>query len=78
MEGNLTAIRILKELQEAEREATEDEKAALVRYVGWGAFAQKLFDANRFSPHAAAWKAERDALADLVTAEEWAAARASS
>ncbi len=78
MEGNLAAIRILKELQGAEREATEEEKAALVRYVGWGAFAQKLFDANRFSPHAAAWKAERDALADLVTAEEWAAARAST
>ncbi len=78
VEGNLTAIRILKEPQEAEREATEEEKAALVRYVGWGAFAQQLFDANRFSPLAAAWKAERDALADLVTAEEWAAARAST
>ena len=46
--------------------------------MGWGAFAQKLFDANRFSPHAAAWKTERDALADLLTAEEWAAARAST
>ncbi len=33
---NIAAIRLLKTLEAENREATEDEKPALARYVGWG------------------------------------------
>jgi hypothetical protein len=33
---NIAAIRLLKALEAENREATEDEKSALARYVGWG------------------------------------------
>ena len=34
---NIAAIRLLKALEAETRDATEDEKAVLARYVGWGA-----------------------------------------
>jgi N12 class adenine-specific DNA methylase len=35
-EGNLAAIRLLKDIEAAGRPATTDEQAALAKYVGWG------------------------------------------
>jgi N12 class adenine-specific DNA methylase len=70
---NIEAIRTLKKILEEKREATPDEKKTLVRYVGWGAFAQDVF-----AKHKPEWQKERAALADLLTAEEFASARAST
>ncbi len=36
--ANIAAIRLLKELEGARRNATEDEKRVLSQYTGWGAF----------------------------------------
>lgn len=76
--ANIEAIRTLKLLAEEQREATEAERRVLVKYVGWGAFAQAMFDPNPNSRNASIWKAERQALADLITTDEWEAARAST
>ena len=76
--ANIAAIRILKALTDENRSATGDEKAALVRYVGWGAFAQAIFDKSSASRNAHTWVAERQELANLLTTEEWEAARAST
>lgn len=71
--ANIEAIRTLKTIEEEKREATDDEKRVLVRYVGWGAFAQDVF-----AEHKAEWSAERAALKDALTADEYKAARAST
>ena len=78
MRANIEAVRVLKLIEEEGREATAEEKKLLVKYVGWGAFAQALFDANPHSRNAETWKAERQALADLLTTDEWESARAST
>lgn len=70
---NIEAIRTLKTILDEKRQATPDEKKVLVRYVGWGAFAQDVF-----AKHKPEWQKERAALADLLTAEEFASARAST
>ena len=72
--ANIEAIRVLKRIEEEKRPATADEKRALVKYVGWGAFAQPIFDPR---PRAE-WKDERAAVFDLLTPEEIAAARKST
>lgn len=71
--ANIEAIRTVKRLAEENRPATPEEKKALVRYVGWGAFAQDVF-----ADHKDEWKTERAQLADLLSAEEYEAARAST
>ncbi len=76
--ANIEAIRILKAIEEDERHPTDAEKQAIVRYVGWGAFAQALFDKNPNSANARTWAAERKELADLLTTEELDSARAST
>jgi len=77
--ANIAAIRLLKELQEQpERKPTAEEKAILVKYVGWGAFAQAVFDDNRYSDNAKKWAKERQEITDLLTADEYNAAKAST
>ena len=49
-----------------------------MRYVGWGAFAQAMFDKNPNTANAQSWRRERQELADLITSDEWEAARAST
>jgi N12 class adenine-specific DNA methylase/predicted kinase len=71
--GNIAALRVLKEIEEAGREATEDEKKTLVKYVGWGAFAQDVF-----RTHKPEWARERAQLADLLSPEEMRSAREST
>lgn len=71
--ANLDAIKILKLIEDEARDATPGEKAALVKYVGWGAFAQDMF-----SPHKREWKEERDTLRSLVSEEEYDAAKGST
>lgn len=70
--ANIEAIRIVKRLDEEKRPATAEEKRALVKYTGWGAFAQELFQDYKRE-----WEPERRQLQDLLTEDEYAAARKS-
>lgn len=58
---NIQALRILHQLEKENRSPAEEEKKALVRYVGWGGLAN-AFDASKQD-----WKAEYQALRQLVT-----------
>lgn len=71
--ANIEAIRVLKSLEG--RPATPEEKAKLVKYVGWGAFAQDLFQAHGAKE---GWAQERKDLQNLLDTKEWEAARAST
>ena len=66
---NLDAIRLLKELEEKSRGATEEEQQVLSRYVGWGGLSQ-VFDEENI-----AWENERKELQELLTPEEYREAR---
>jgi N12 class adenine-specific DNA methylase len=69
--ANLAAIRILRRLQSENRPANNEEKSALVRYVGWGGIPQI------FSP-ASDWQSENEQLSALLSEDEFRAARAST
>jgi N12 class adenine-specific DNA methylase/predicted O-methyltransferase YrrM len=69
--ANLTAIRLLRQLEADNRAASPEEKSVLVRYVGWGGLAQI------FSP-ATDWQKENIELSRLLSDEEFRAARAST
>ena len=72
-QANLAAIRALKTIEAENRPATPEEKAALVKYSGWGAMP------NAFAPQPPPdWQAVADELKDLLSAEEYASARAST
>ena len=72
-QANLAAIRTLKAIEAEDREATPAEKAALVKYTGWGAMP------NAFAPHPSReWQSVADELSELLTADEYASARAST
>lgn len=66
--ANLEAIRIVKECQLQGREATEEEKAALSKYVGWGGLK------NVFAVNDPKWAKEQKQLKSLLTEEEYEAA----
>lgn len=72
--ANLRAIELAKEIVADGRQATPEEKRELVKYTGWGAFAQPMFAAGRGSE----LTAERQKLAALLTKEEYEAARQST
>ena len=44
LEDNFDAIELIKELETDNREPTDEEKAVLARFVGWGAFGQAFQD----------------------------------
>ena len=68
---NIRAIRILKTLEQEERNATKEEQEILAGYVGWGGLP------NAFNSKRPEWKKEYQELKELLTAEEYAQARAS-
>ena len=68
---NIAAIQLLKELELAQRPATPQEQAVLVRYSGWGVAA----DIFTTKPD---WTELREVLEATLTEEEFAAARAST
>ncbi|MGM9623835.1 MAG: LPD25 domain-containing protein, partial [Butyricicoccus porcorum] len=70
--NNVAAIALLKHLEAENRPATSEEQMVLARYTGWGAIPQ-AFDAANTS-----WSAEYAALKELLTDEEYRAARAST
>lgn len=69
---NVEAIRLLKQLEKEERQATPEEQHVLAGYVGWGGLA------NAFHPTAAGWENEFAELKQLLDEEEFAAARNST
>ena len=70
---NFAAIELVRKLDAEGRAATDEEKRALVKYVGWGGIPQV------FAWHAATdWEGEREKLNALLTPEEYEAARAST
>ena len=71
-QANVKAIRLLKELEAAGQQASPEQQEVLSRYVGWGG----LSDA--FDPEKPAWALEYAQLKELLTPEEYAAARSST
>ena len=71
-QANVNAIRLLKELESAGQQASPEQQEILSRYVGWGG----LPDA--FDPEKLAWASEYTQLKELLTPEEYAAARNST
>jgi N12 class adenine-specific DNA methylase len=69
---NLTAIQTLRALETESRPATTEEKAILVKYVGWGAMPQVFDDRNR------EWAKERAALNKALTEGEVEHARSTT
>ncbi|HLX69418.1 MAG TPA: hypothetical protein VKV04_07310 [Verrucomicrobiae bacterium] len=69
---NLKAIRLLRALETEARPATSEEKAVLVKYVGWGAMPQVFDERNR------EWSRERAALQSQLTEKEFEFARSTT
>jgi len=69
---NLKAIEILRALDAEDRPASPDEKALLVKYVGWGAMPQ-VFDVDSTS-----WHNEQIRLSEILSDEEHRSARATT
>src|SRR6266571_6236585 len=67
--ANIAAIRLVKTLEAEDRDATDEEKAVLVRYAGWGALAQVFEYAGRRRPE---WNDAATELRQLLTEEEYA------
>jgi N12 class adenine-specific DNA methylase len=70
---NVAAIELVHRLDAEGREAIEDEKRILVRYVGWGGIPQVFAEQG-----AGEWDSERTRLKELLTPEEYNFARAST
>ena len=71
-QANVNAIRLLKELEAAGQQASPEQQEVLSRYVGWGGLA------DAFDPEKPAWALEYAQLKELLTPEEYAAARSST
>ena len=71
-QANVAAIKLLKYLEETTGQATPAQQEVLSRYVGWGGVA------DAFDPDKLAWAAEYAELKELLTQEEYEAARAST
>ncbi|MCR0367745.1 helicase SNF2, partial [[Clostridium] innocuum] len=71
-QANVNAIRLLKELEAARQQASPEQQEVLSRYVGWGGLS------DTFDPEKPAWALEYAQLKELLTPEEYAAARSST
>ena len=69
--NNIEAIKLVNRLINSQKEATADEKKVLAKYVGWGGLAQA------FDEHNLAWQNEYKELKDVLSVEEYAAAKGS-
>ena len=70
--ANVMAIRVLKKCESENRYASPEEQEILSNYVGWGGLPD-AFDESK-----ASWSDEYQELKDLLTREEYAAAREST
>ncbi len=71
-QANISAIRLLKQLEAVGLQASPEQQEVLSRYVGWGGLA------DAFDPDKENWRAEYAELKELLTPEEYEAARAST
>ena len=71
-QANVEAIKLLKYLEETTGQATPEQQQVLSRYVGWGGLA------DAFDPGKESWSKEYAQLKELLTPEEYAAARGST
>ena len=71
-QANVAAIKLLKYLEETTGQATPAQQEVLSRYVGWGGVPEA------FDPSKTAWAKEYAELKELLTPEEYAAARTST
>ena len=71
-QANVEAIKLLKYLEETTGQATPEQQKILSRYVGWGGLA------DAFDPDKESWSKEYAQLKELLTQEEYAAARGST
>ncbi len=69
---NVEAIRLLKKLEAENRLATEEEQIVLAKYVGFGGLSAAFNEGNN------AWANEFKELSDLLSPEEYTAAREST
>ena len=69
---NIKAIATLKQIEQENRHATLEEQHLLSQYVGWGGIP------DAFDPEKPAWAVEYSELKELLTPEEYAAARGST
>ena len=69
---NYAAISVLKECQNENRFATPEEQIILSKYVGWGGIPEA------FDERAGSWQSEYTLLKNILTPEEYAAAREST
>jgi N12 class adenine-specific DNA methylase/adenine-specific DNA methylase len=73
---NVAAIRLLKQLEAENRQATRAEQAVLAKYVGWGGIPQAFYrDNNEVSK---GWEKEAAELKEVLTAAELDSAAAST
>ena len=71
-QANVEAIKLLKYLEKTTGQATPEQQQVLSRYVGWGGLA------DAFDPDKESWSKEYAQLKELLTLEEYAAARGST
>ena len=71
-QANINAIRLLKHLEAEGLQASPEQQEVLSRYVGWGGLTD-AFDESKQN-----WAAEFRELRDVLTPEEYTAARAST
>ena len=69
---NISAIKLLKQIETENRLATSEEQAILSKFTGWGEIPE-AFDRNK-----ASWSEEYNELKTLLTNDEYEAARAST
>ena len=70
--ANIAAIKLLKELEDEERLATEAEQQVLSKYVGWGGLSEAFDERNK------SWEKEYTQLKELLTEDEYESAREST
>ena len=71
-QANINAIQLLKELESTNQQASPEQQEILSHYVGWGGLPEA------FDPSKENWSREYNQLKELLTPEEYTAARAST
>ena len=67
--NNIAAIKVLQQLENEKRYATNEEQIILSKYVGWGGLS------NAFNSQRPEWSNEYNELKSLLSSDEWEAAR---
>lgn len=74
--NNVAAIRVLRTLEAENRPATAAEQRTLAKWVGWGGLPQAFYKSGETATKG--WEKEAAELKELLTDDEYAAARAST